>query len=158
MKLAVLLGSIAVVCAATAFAVQTGFGQAPSEQIRVFGCLQGDGSNETPWVLAGAVLPPPPGAAPPAAPAAGRGDAGRGAAAPRGDGGGRGGAADAGRGAAGGGRGGDTGRGAAPAAAPAPPPPPPPVNLRLTGVNMSPWRRMYVEVHGNLVGQRPASG
>jgi hypothetical protein len=170
MKLA-LLGSVAVVCAATAFAMQTGSAQTSTEPLRVFGCLQGDGSTESPWVLRGAVLPAPPGAAAAAAPGGGRGDgAGRGAAPAGGgrggQGGGRGGdgagrGGDGARGAAGGGgRGGDAGRGGGgggAAAAPAPAPTQPPVNLRLMGVNMAPWRGMYVEVHGRL-GSRPASG
>ncbi|MBI2150173.1 MAG: hypothetical protein HYU27_06160, partial [Acidobacteria bacterium] len=83
MKLFVLLGSIAVVCAATAFAVQTVSAQTSSEAIKVAGCLQGDGSDQNPWILVGAVLPPPPGAAPAAAPGGG---AGRGAGAPAGAG------------------------------------------------------------------------
>lgn len=161
MKRFVLLGSIAVVCAATAFAVQTGSAQTSTEAIKVSGCLQGDGSDQNPWILAGAVLPPPPGAAPAAAPGGGRG-AGAPAGAGRGDGAGRGGGAPAGAGRGdGAGRGGGApgGRGGAGAPAAAVPvaPPPPPVNLRLTGVNMSPWRRMYIEVHGTL-GARGAGG
>jgi hypothetical protein len=124
-----------IVIAVTTFALQTSSAQTPSETIKVRGCLLGNGSTENPWSLKSAVLPAPP--AP--APAGGRGDGG-------GDAAGRG-AAPA-----------DDGRGAA--AAPAPPPAPPaqpPVDLRLSGIDMSPWRNMFVEVEGTL-GPRPASG
>src|SRR5262245_11366179 len=132
-----------IVIAVTAFALQTSPAQTPAETIKVRGCLLGNGSSENPWSLRGVVLPAPPGAAQ-APPAGGRGDGGA-----RGAGGG-------GRGD-GGARGDAAGRGAA-QAAPAPAPPPqPPVDLRLTGVDMSPWRNMFVEVEGTL-GQRPASG
>ena len=127
--------------------VHAGFGQTPAEPIvKVRGCLLGNGSNENPWSLHSVVLPSPP-STPAAAPGA-RGDGGA-----RGAGGaGRGDGAGQGRGAAGAGRGGDGGRGAAPAA-----PPQPPVDLRLTGIDMSPWHNMFVEVEGKL-GPRPASG
>ena len=148
--------------------LQIGSAQTTPE-IKVRGCLQGNGSEASPWVLRGAVLPNPP--APPAAAGGGRGavapgaGGGGGGAGARGDGGGRGDGAGAagqppaggGRGAAGGGgRGGDAGRGAAPAPAPAPPAQPP-VDLRLTGVDMTPWRNMFVEIDGTL-GARPATG
>jgi hypothetical protein len=134
-----------IVIAVTTFALQTSSAQTPSETIKVRGCLLGNGSTENPWSLKSAVLPAPP--AP--APAGGRGDGGG-----RGAGGGRGRGDAAGRGAAPA----DDGRGAA--AAPAPPPAPPaqpPVDLRLSGIDMSPWRNMFVEVEGTL-GPRPASG
>ncbi len=124
-----------------------------AEPIKVRGCLAGNGSKENPWTLRGAVLPAPPAPAPAGG---GGGGGGRGAGA-----GGRGGAGGAGRGGDGGARGADgAGRGAAPpAAAPAPPAPPPqpPVDLRLTDIDMSPWRNMFVEVEGTL-GPRPANG
>src|SRR5215813_7851359 len=158
MKLAI-LGILAA--GANAFALQAP--SAPNtEPIKVRACLQGNGSAESPWVLRGAVLPAPPSAAP-AAPAGGRGGDGGG----RGGGAGRGGAgrggdaagqppAAAGRGAQAGGRGGDGGRSAAPTP-PAPAAPQPRVDLRLTGVDMMPWRNMPIEVEGTL-GTRPASG
>jgi hypothetical protein len=138
----------------TAFAEQAGFSQAPTTTVKVIGCLQGDGSDEKPWLLSGVAIPAPP---TPAPAGGGGGGAGRGG---RGGGGGAPGGADAGAGApaAGGGRG---GRGGAAPAAPAPPPPPPPVplvDLRLTGgMNMSIWRGMKIEVEGTL-GARPATG
>jgi|SRR5262245_532750 len=146
-----------IVIAVTAFALQTSPAQTPAETIKVRGCLLGNGSTENPWSLKGVVLPSP--AAPaPAGPGGGRGDGGgRGAGGRgRGDAAGQGAApADGGRGGAG--RGADGGRGAAPAPAPPPQPPQPPVDLRLTGIDMSPWRNMFVEVEGRL-GPRPASG
>ena len=145
-----------ITIAAAAFALQTGSVQ--TEPIKVRGCLQGNGSTESPWSLRGVALPPPPTAAPAGAPG-GRGDGGaRGGGAGargRGDGAGQGVADVAGaRGAGGRGAGGD--RGAAPPAAPAPPPQPR-VDLRLTDIDMSPWRNMFVEVEGTL-GPRPATG
>jgi hypothetical protein len=149
------------VIAATAFALQTGSGQTPAEPIKVRGCLAGTGADTSPWLLRGVVLPSPPAPAPAAAPG------GRGAAAPAPGGqaaaGARGGGAG-GRGGDAGGRGGDAGarggaaggRGAAPATPPAPPPPPP-IDLRLTGVDMTPWRNMFVELEGTL-GPAPATG
>jgi hypothetical protein len=131
--------SLLVICAAGVLAAQ-----APStpagQNVKVIGCLKGDGSKDSPWVLAGAVLPPPPGAM------VGRGGPGPGG----------------GRGAppAEGGRGGR--EGGAPAAAPPPPPPPPPpqppVNLRLQEVNMTPWRGLRVEVEGTLGPEATAGG
>ena len=127
--------SLAVGCIAIVLAAQTGSAQNPTT-VKVLGCLQGEGSEQKPWVLAGVAIPPPP-AAPPA---------GGAAAAP----------APAGRG-----RGGRGGRGGGGAAANAPAPPPAPVqlvDLRLTGgLNMSLWRGMKIEVEGTL-SPRPASG
>src|SRR3954468_9926012 len=99
-KLAV-LGGIAAICAAGAIVAA----QAPAtdQTQTVIGCLKGEGTAQSPWVLAGVVIPPP-------APA----NAGRGG------GGGRGGGRGDGRGAAG------REGGGPPAAAPAPAPPPPP--------------------------------
>jgi hypothetical protein len=114
------LGIIVVVVAIVT--LQTVTAQAPSEPIKVRGCLMGNGSDQNPWSLHRVVIPPPPGVT-----------------APRG-----------------GGRGGD-GRGAPPAAAAPAPPSQPPLDLRLTGVDMTPWRNMFVEVEGTL-GPRPASG
>ena len=134
------------------FAIKTIPAQTPSETIRVRGCLLGNGSTENPWSLKGVVLPAPPTPAP--AGPAGRGGGGRG----RGDGAGRGAPpVEDGRGTAGAGRA-DGNRGAA-AETPAPSvqPSQPPMDLRLTGIDMSPWRNMFVEVEGTL-GQRPASG
>ena len=145
-----ILGLIAA--ALVAVALQRVPAQTPSETVKARGCLQGNGTNENPWSLRGVVLPGPPGVAPAAAPGA-RGDGGARGAGER--------AADGGRGGApAGGRGDGGARGAAPAA-PAPaapaPPPQPPMDLRLAGVDMSPWRNMFVEVEGTL-GPRPASG
>jgi len=125
MKLAV-LGGVAVLCAATAIvAAQQA---APAEQTQtVIGCVRGEGTAQAPWVLAGVVIPPP-------APAAGRG--GRGG--PGGPGGGRG----AGR---------EGGGPPPPAAAPAPPPPPPaPIDLRITGLDLTPWRGYRTQVEGTM--------
>jgi len=146
-----------IVMAVTTFALQTtGPAQTPPETIKVRGCLLGNGSTENPWSLKSVVLPAPPSAAP-AGPGGGRGDG-----AGRGTGGGRGRGDAAGQGGApADGFGGNGGRGTAPPAStpatPAPPPTQPPVDLRLTGIDMSPWRNMFVEVEGAL-GPRPASG
>ena len=121
----VFLGILALVI--TGLALQTGAGQAPADLIKIRGCLQGNGSNENPWVISGVVMPPPPAAPLPAG--------------ARGDGRGRGGAGGEGAG----GRGGDGGRGAAPTA-----PAQPPMTLRLTGVDMTPWRNMLIAVEGML--------
>ena len=124
MKLAV-LGGVAAICAATAIVAA----QAPAETTQtVIGCLKGEGTTQSPWVLAGVVIPPP-------APA----NAGRGG------GGGRGGAGR-GAGAPGAGR---EGGGPPPAAAPAPPPPAP-IDLRLSGMDMTPWRGYRVQVEGTM--------
>ena len=132
MKLAV-LGGAAVICAAAAIVGA----QAPSEQQTqtVIGCVKGEGTAQSPWMLTGVVIPPPP------APGAGRGG-----------GGGRGGAGR-GAGAPGAGR---EGGGPPPAAAPAPPtPPPPPIDLRITGLDMTPWRGYRAQVEGTM---GPAGG
>src|SRR5207247_3484629 len=87
----------------------------------------------------------------------GRGAAGGGAPGAGREGGAPGGAPGAGRegGAPGGAPG--AGRAAAPpAAAPAPPPPPPaPIDLRLAGLDMTPWRGYRVQVEGTM---GPAGG
>ena len=145
--------------AVIAIALQTSSAQAPAEMIKVRGCLAGNGSDTSPWVVRGVVLPSPPAAAPAAAAPAGGGGAGggRGGAAAgggRGDGAGRGGGAPGG----GGGRGGDAGRGAVPPAAAAPAAPAQaPVDLRVAGMDLTPWRNMYVELEGSLA-PRPATG
>jgi len=118
MKLAV-LGGVAVICAAAAIVAA----QAPAEQQTqtVIGCVKGEGTAQSPWMLTGVVIPPPP------APGAGRG---------------------------GGGRGG--GRAGGPPPAPAPPPPPPaPIDLRITGLDMTPWRGYRAQVEGTM---GPAGG
>ncbi len=123
MKLAV-LGGVAVICAATAIVTA----QAPAEQQTqtVIGCVKGEGTAQSPWVLAGVVIPPPPAAG------AGRGGGGRGG----------------GRGAAAGREGGGP---PAPAAAPAPPPPPPaPIDLRITGLDLTPWAGYRAQVEGTM--------
>jgi len=120
-----LFGGVAVMCAATAIALA----QAPTEQQTqtIIGCVKGDGSAQNPWTLADVVIPPP------APPNAGRG----------------------GRGGPGGGRG--AGReGGAPPAPPAPPPPPPaPINVRVQGLDLTPWRGYRVQIEGVL---SPAGG
>src|SRR5262245_12116756 len=157
-----------------AFALQTLSAQNPPDLIKVRGCLTGNGGPENPWTLRGAVLPAPETAAPAAAAGArgdggGRGGAGGGGGRGRGgDGGGQapaggGGQAPAGGGgqapAGGGGRGvarrGCDGSRAAPA--PALAPPQPNVDLRLTGLDLMPWRNMPIEVEGRL-GSRSESG
>src|SRR5262245_1697298 len=127
MKLAV-LGGVAVICAAAAIVGA----QAPAEQQTqtVIGCVKGEGTAQSPWMLTGVVIPPPP------APGAGRGGGG-----------------GAGRGGAG--RGGGAGRegGGPPPAAAAPtppPPPPPPIDLRITGLAMTPWRGYRAQVEGTM--------
>src|SRR5262245_38897315 len=128
MKLTIL--GIITIAAAAAFALQTSSAQTPAE-VKVRGCLAGNGSDASPWILRAAVLPTPPAAAPAGPPAGG----GRGGGAPGG-----------GRGGAGGGRGGDGARGAAPAAPAPAAQTQPPVDLKLTGVDMTPWRNMFVEI------------
>ena len=132
MKLA-MLGGVVAICAATAIvAAQQA---APAEQTQtILGCLKGEGTAQSPWMLTGVVIPPP-------APAnAGRGGGG-------GRGGGR------GAGAPGAGR---EGGGPPPAAAPAPPPPPPaPIDVRINGLDMTPWRGYRVQIEGTL---SPAGG
>src|SRR5213079_1572041 len=128
MKLA-MLGSVAAICAATAIVAAQA--PAPEQTQTVIGCVRGEGTAQAPWVLAGVVIPPP-------APAAGRGGAG----------GGRGG----GRGAAapGAGREGGAPPAAAPAPAAPPPPPPAPIDLRITGIDLTPWRGYRTQVEGTM--------
>ena len=119
-------------------------GQLPTT-VKVIGCLQGDGSEQKPWILSGVALPPPPTAASAGGGGGGAGQAGGGG---RGAGGGGGGA----RGGGGGGRGGAAAAPAAPAA------PLQLVDLRLTGgLNMAIWRGMKIEVEGAL-NAKPATG
>ena len=103
MKLAV-LGGVALVCATTAVVVAQGQATAPQVQT-VIGCVKGEGTTQSPWILAGVVIPPP-------------------VAAPAGRGGGRGAGGGAGGGA--GAPGGAPGGAPAGGAAPLPPAPPPP--------------------------------
>ena len=173
---------VAVVIAALAFSVQTSFAQTP-QVVKVLGCLQGDGSDQKPWMITGVALPQPPAAAPAggAPGGGGRGGVGGGAAG-RGAGGGGGAGAAAGAppaggvapaagapggaaagagqgGRGGGGRGGGGRGGGAAAAVPAVPAPTVQlVDLKPTGgMNMAPWRGMKIEVEGTL-GAKPASG
>jgi hypothetical protein len=128
MKLAV-LGGVAVICAATAIVAAQQAAPTEQQTQTVIGCVRGDGTAQAPWVLAGVVIPPAP------APGAGRGGGG-------GRGGGR------GAGAPGAGR---EGGGPPPAAAPAPPPPPPaPIDLRITGLDLAPWRGYRTQVEGTM--------
>ena len=131
MKLA-LLGGLAAICAAGAIVAA----QAPAAEQQtqtIIGCLKGEGTAQSPWVLSGVVIPPPA----PANAGRGGGGAGRG-------GGGRGDGRGAGR---------EGGGAPAPAAAPAPPPPPPaPIDVRINGMDMTPWRGYRVQIEGNLTG------
>jgi hypothetical protein len=173
---------VAIVCAVALVAAQTGSAQAPTT-VKVLGCLQGDGSDAKPWVLAGAALPPPPAAVPAGGGPGGGGGGGRGGG--RGGGGGGAGAPGAGAppvagappangappaaggqgagpggggGRGGGGRGGGGRGGGGGGAPPAPAPPVQLVDLRLTGgMDMKPWQNMRVEVEGTL-GAKSASG
>lgn len=123
MKLAV-LGGVALVCATTAVVAAQGQATAPQVQT-VIGCVKGEGTAQSPWILAGVVIPPP-------------------VAAPAGRGGGRGG----GRGA---GAPGGAPAGGPPPAPPAPappPPPPPPIDLKIMGLDMSPWRGYRTQIEG----------
>jgi hypothetical protein len=115
MKLAV-LGGVAVICAAAAIVTA----QAPAEQQSqtVIGCVRGEGTAQSPWVLAGVVIPPAP------APGAGRGG--------------------------GGGRGAGGGPPPAAAAPAPPPPPPPPIDLRITGIDLTPWKGLRAQVEGTM--------
>ena len=125
MKLAVFCGA-AVICAATAIVVAQA---PPAEQTQtIIGCVRGEGTAQAPWVLAGVVIPP--------APAAGAG---------RGGGGGRG--AGRGAGAPGAPAGGPPP--APPVAAP-PPPPPAPIDLRITGLDLTPWRGGRTQIEGTM--------
>jgi hypothetical protein len=152
MRLAVFSG-IAIACAATAMVAQAPPTTPTDTPLTLIGCLRGDGSAANPWVLAGTVLPPPPGSF-----TAGRGGGGgRGAGAPAGRGDGRGAAPDAGRGAAPGAGAAGGGRAAAPPPPP-PPPPQPPVDLRLTGIDLAPWRAMRIQVDGTLGARGTGAG
>jgi len=51
MKLAV-LGGVALVCATTAVVVAQGQATAPQVQT-VIGCVKGEGTTQSPWILAG---------------------------------------------------------------------------------------------------------
>jgi hypothetical protein len=151
MKLTV-LGSVVFVAAVTSGLAAQGPNAANTERT-IMGCVAGDGSDASPWMLTGVIIPVPP----PAPAGGGRGGGGRG-------GGGRaGGGAPGAAGApaegpppaggppaaAGQGGGGRGGRGGAPAApAGPPPPPPPPQSFKLTGINMTPWNHMRAEVTG----------
>jgi hypothetical protein len=131
MKLAV-LGGVAVICATTAIVVAQNQAAPTNQTQTVIGCVRGEGTTQSPWVLAGVVIPPP-------------------AAAPAGRGGGRGGPGGGrGAGAAGAAAGGAPAGGPPPAPPPAPPPPPPPppIDLRVTGLDMSPWRGARTQVEG----------
>ena len=113
MKLSIL--GVGVLIGTLAFSVQTGFAQVPGQTtqiVKVLGCLQGDGSDQKPWIISGVALPPPPAAAP----AGGAGGGAPGGGAP--GGGGRGGGGGAGRGGGGAGApaGGPPAGGGAPAA------------------------------------------
>jgi hypothetical protein len=103
---------------------------APAEQT-VIGCVRGEGTAQAPWVLAGVVIPPP---APAGAGRGGGGGAGRGA----GRGAGAPGAAPAG------------GPPPAPPAAAPPPPPPAPIDLRITGLDLTPWRGNRTQITGTM--------
>src|SRR5436190_15923279 len=62
MKLALLGVGLAVVSGTVAGL--TGFAQSPPATVKVLGCLQGEGSDQKPWMLSGVALPaaPTPGA------------------------------------------------------------------------------------------------
>ena len=139
----IVLGSAVFVAAVTAGLAAQAPNAANTERT-IMGCVKGDGSDATPWMLTDVIIPLP--TPPPAAGGGGRGGGrgGRGAAAADAPAEGpppAGGAAAAGQG--GGGRG---ARGAAPAGPP--PPPPPPQSFKLTGINMTPWNHMRAEVIG----------
>ena len=124
MKLTV-LGSVAIVAAlAAGLAAQGGSSSSGTEQT-IMGCVKGDGSEASPWMLLGVVIPPPPPLPPPGPPGGGRG---------------REGAPPAG--------GAPGGRGAQAPATP-PPPPPPPQDYKLTGINMTPWNGQRAQVAGS---------
>jgi hypothetical protein len=147
MKLTV-LGSVVFV-AAVSWGLAAQGPNAGNTERTIMGCVAGDGSDASPWMLTGVIIYPP---APPAPAGGGRGaggGAGRGAGAARGGGApGAGGAPAEGPPPAGAGQG-RGGRGGAPAApAGPPPPPPPPQSFKLTGINMVPWNHMRAEVTG----------
>jgi hypothetical protein len=124
------LGSLVLVAAVGAGLAAQGGSDATTERT-IMGCVKGDGTEASPWTLAGVVIIPPAPVPPPPPPGGG----GRGA---RGGGDGREGGPPA--------AGGRGGRGAAPATPP--PPPPPPQSFKLTGINMQPWANMRAEVTG----------
>jgi hypothetical protein len=127
MKLTV-IGSVALAAALVAglasLAAQGGSSASGTEQT-IMGCVKGDGSDASPWTLAGVVIPPPP-PLPPPGPPGGRGRGGEGAPPAGGP---------------------PPGRAAAPA--PPPPPPPPPQDYKLVGINMTPWNGMRAQVTGS---------
>jgi hypothetical protein len=132
MKLAI-FGGVVAICAATAIAAAQQ--AAPADQTQtILGCLKGEGTAQSPWMLTGVVIPPPAPAGVGRGGGAGRGGAGRGGGAP-----------GAGR----------EGGGPPPAAAPAPPPPPAPIDVRINGMDMTPWRGYRVQIEGTL---SPAGG
>jgi hypothetical protein len=156
MKLTV-LGSLVFVAAVTSGLAAQGPNAASTERT-IMGCVAGDGSDATPWMLTGVIIPPP---APPPGAGGGRGGGGgRGAGGGAGREGGppqaggpppAGGPAAAGGPPAAGGQGGGGrgARGGAPAAPAGPPPPPPvPQSFKLTGITMTPWAHMRAEVTG----------
>src|SRR5262249_22757969 len=102
---------VAAVCVITLFGLQSSFAQTSPEPITVRGCLQGEGTNDSPWMLANAALPAPPAAAPAGGGGGGRGGGGRGGAGGPGAGAAPGGGAPPAGAAAGGGGGGRGGRG-----------------------------------------------
>ena len=59
MKLAV-LGGVAVICATTALVVAQNQAAPTNQTQTVIGCVRGEGTTQSPWVLAGVVIPPPP--------------------------------------------------------------------------------------------------
>jgi hypothetical protein len=139
MKLAV-LGGAAVICAATAIVAAQQAAPTEQQTQTVIGCVRGEGTAQSPWVLAGVVIPPPP------APGAGRGGFGGGG----GRGGGRGAGAPGGGAPAGREGAGREGGGPPPAAAAPPAPPPPPIDLRITGLDLTPWKGYRAQVEGTM--------
>jgi hypothetical protein len=69
---------VGLVVVSTAFAVQAGFAQSPTPAVKLIGCLQGDGSDEKPWMLSGVAVPAPPAPAPAGGGAGAGGRGGRG--------------------------------------------------------------------------------
>ena len=120
MKLAVLAGAVAM-CGATAIAAAQQ--PSPAEQTQtILGCVKGEGTLQSPWMLTGVVIPAP-------VPA----NAGRGVGA-----GGRGGV----------GRGGGASREDRAPAAVTPALPPAPIDVRISGMDMTSWRGYRVQVEG----------
>jgi hypothetical protein len=140
MKLTVLAGVVLAAAVTAGVAAQSG---SATEQT-IMGCVKGDGSDASPWMLVGVVIPPPPPPPPAGPPGGGRGGGppAAGGAPPA-----AGGAPPAGGAPAAGAEGGRGGRGAAPATPP--PPPPPPQDFKLTGINMTPWNGMRAAVTGS---------